>query len=164
MPDTTPTTDEAAEPADLRAKLDAADEQIANLTLRLADYENARKRTLRDIDAAKKYAAEPLARDLIPALDNLDRALDASKQAGDAGPLAAGVGATAAQLLDVLRRHGVTRIECGPGTPFDPNRHQAVSQQPSDTVAAGQVVQVLQHGFVIHDRVLRPASVIIAQG
>jgi molecular chaperone GrpE len=146
----------------VRAKLEATEQELANYKLRLADFENARKRLLRDTEVERKYATEPLARDLLAALDNLDRALAAAKAAGDAGPLASGVSATAAQMLDVLRRHGVTRIECGPGTVFDPNRHEAVAQQPTADFEPGQVVQVLQQGFMIHDRVLRPASVVVA--
>lgn len=158
MADDTDTPD--ADP--VRAKLAAVEQDLANHKLRLADFENARKRLLRDVEVEKKYATEPLARDLLAALDNLDRALDAAKKAGDSGPLVAGVAATAAQFLDVLRRHGVTRIECGPGTAFDPNLHQAVMQQPSAEYGPGHVVQVLQHGFLLHDRVLRPATVIVA--
>ena len=146
----------------VRSKLDATEQELNNYKLRLADYENARKRLLRDAEVEKKYATEPLARDLLAALDNLDRALAASRAAGDTGPLVTGVSATAAQFLDVLRRHGITRIECGPGTVFDPNLHQAVMQQPTADFEPGQVVQVLQQGFLIHDRVLRPASVIVA--
>jgi len=145
-----------------RAKLEATEQELNNYKLRLADYENARKRLLRDAEVERKYAAEPLARDLLAALDNLERALGAAKAAGDQGPLATGVSATAAQLLDALRRHGVTRIDCGPGTVFDPNLHQAVMQQPTADFEPGQVVQVLQQGFLIHDRVLRPASVVVA--
>ena len=146
----------------LRQKFDATEQQLNNYKLVVADYENARKRLLRDAEVQKKYASESLVRDLLTALDNLDRALDAAKQAGDTGPLAAGVSATARQFLDILARHGITRIECGPGTPFDPNLHQAVSQQPSKDVEPGQVTQVLQQGFMLHDRVLRPAAVIVA--
>lgn len=160
-------TDDApkAEPSELdatRAKLDAAEQQLNNYKMVVADYENARKRTARDAEVAKKYAVEPLARDLLAALDNLDRALTAAKSTGEAGPLATGVAATAEQLLAVLRRHGVTRIECPAGTPFDPNLHEAVMQQPSADFPAGQVLQVLQQGFLLHDRVLRPASVVVA--
>lgn len=156
-----PPADES-ELAAVRAKLDAAEKQIADYKFVVADYENARKRTARDAEVAKRYAAEPLARDLLAALDNLDRALAAANKAGDTGPLAAGVAATATQLLAVLQRHGVTRIDVAPGTPFDPNRHEAVMEQPGADVAPGQVVQVLQNGFLLHDRVLRPASVIVA--
>jgi molecular chaperone GrpE len=145
-----------------RAKLAATEQELNNYKLRLADFENARKRLLRDAETDRKYAAESLARDLLGALDNLDRALSAAKAAGDAGPLATGVSATATQFLDILKRYGVTRIECGPGTVFDPNLHQAVMEQPSGGVQPGEVVQVLEQGFKFHDRVLRPASVIVA--
>ena len=96
------------------------------------------------------------------ALDNLDRALEAAKRAGDTGPLAAGVSATAAQFLEALKRHGITRMDVGPGAAFDPNLHEAVMKQPGTEFEPGQVAQVLQHGFLIHDRVLRPASVVVA--
>ena len=145
-----------------RAKLAATEQELNNYKLRLADFDNARKRMLRDAEVERKYSIEPLVRDLLAALDNLDRALDAAKRAGDNGPLASGVQATAAQFLDALKRHGVTRIEVAPGTPFDPNLHQAVMQQPGTEFEPGQVAQVLQPGFTIHDRVLRPASVIVA--
>ena len=162
MADTDTPKPEPSELDSVRAKLDATEQELNNYKLRLADYENARKRLLRDAEVERKYAAEPLARDLLAALDNLERALGAAKAAGDQGPLATGVSATAAQLLDALRRHGVTRIDCGPGTVFDPNLHQAVMQQPTADFEPGQVVQVLQQGFLIHDRVLRPASVVVA--
>src|SRR5438552_1055905 len=133
--------DSAAELEAVRAKLAATEQDLNNHKLRLADFENARKRLLRDAEVEKKYAAESLVRDLLTALDNLDRALDVAKKAGDTGPLAIGVAATAEQFLGALRRHGVTRIECAPGTPFDPNLHQAVMQTPSKSFAPGQAVQ-----------------------
>jgi len=146
----------------VRTKLEAAERDLDNYKLRLADYENARRRLLQSAEAEKKYAYEPLAKDLLTALDNLDRALEAAHKGGDRGPLATGVSATASQFLDILRRHGVTRLECLPGTEFDPNRHEAVMQQPTNDYEPGQVVQVLQQGFLLHDRVLRPATVIVA--
>jgi molecular chaperone GrpE len=146
----------------LRAKLEATELELNNYKLKLADFDNARKRMLRDAEIDRKYAAEALARDLLAALDNLDRALDAAKRAGETGPLAAGVSATAAQFLDVFKRHGVVRIEVAPGAALDTNRHEAVMEQPSAEFAPGQVVRVLQHGFMLHDRVLRPASVAVA--
>lgn len=152
-------------PADLdavRAKLEATEQQLATFKLAVADYENARKRMVRDAEVYKKYAAEGLVKDLLTPLDNLDRALTAAKAAGDGGPLAIGVAATASQLLDVLRRHGVSRIEVGPGTPFDPHVHEAVSQQPTNDFEPGQVVLVVGQGFQLHDKVLRPAAVIVA--
>lgn len=170
MPDETPdplAEPVLAEPTELdaaRAKLAATEHELNNYKLKLADFDNARKRMLRDAEVERKYATEPLVRDLLPALDNLDRALSAAKRAGDTGPLATGVSATAAQVLEALKRHGVMRIECGPGTAFDPNLHEAVMQQPGTEFEAGQVVQVVQQGFMLHDRVLRPATVVVASG
>jgi molecular chaperone GrpE len=153
---------EAAEIDAIRNKLNATESELNNYKLRLADFENARKRLLRDAEVERKYASESLARDLLAVLDNLDRALSAAKTAGETGPLASGVSATASQFLDILRRHGVKKIECTPGTAFDPNLHQAVMEQPSEEFKPGQIVQVLEQGFVLHDRVLRAASVIVA--
>jgi molecular chaperone GrpE len=145
-----------------RARLAATETELNNYKLKLADFDNARKRLLRDLEVERKYATEGLARDLLGALDNLDRALEAARRAGDTGPLATGVSVTASQFLDAFKRHGITRIEVAPGTPFDTNLHQAVMEQPSTEFAPGQVVQVLQNGFMLHDRVLRPASVVVA--
>ncbi len=161
MADETPAED-ASELVATRAKLEATELELNNYKLKLADFDNARKRMLRDAETDRKYAVEPLARDLLSALDNLDRALDAAKRAGDTGPLVTGVSATAGQFLEAIKRHGVTRIACEPGTAFDTNLHQAVMQQPSTEFAPGEVIQVLQHGFTMHDRVLRPVSVIVA--
>ena len=152
----------AGETEALQAKLEAAEQELNNFKLRLADYDNARKRLLRDVEVQIKFASESFARDLLVPLDNLDRALAAARKAGDSGPLATGVAATAQQLLDIFRRYGITKIECGPGSTFDPNVHEAVSQQPTNDYEPGQVVTVVQTGFLIHDRVLRPASVVVA--
>jgi len=146
----------------LRKKLDGLERQVNDYKLLIADYENARKRTVRDAEQNRKYASEGLARDLLMALDNLDRALEAAKQAGESGALVTGVSATANQFLDVLKRHGVVKMDISTSTTFDPNLHQAVQMVPSKTVEPGNVVQVLQSGFQFHDRVLRPATVIVA--
>jgi molecular chaperone GrpE len=126
-----------------------------------ADFENYQKRMQRDLAQERRYAHGPLAADLLPVLDNLDRATAAAKQAGETGPLVQGVAMVQAQVLDVLRRHGITPIEAQ-GQPFDPNLHQAVMQQPSNTVPPGTVLQVLEQGYRIHDRVLRPARVVVS--
>lgn len=164
---TTPANDKIdlnppADPAALRDDLDKAQRQIADYKLLIADFENARKRLAADHDRQRKYAHEPLARDLLAALDNLDRAVEAARAAGDTGPLVQGVSATASMFLDVLKRHGVVRMDVGPGTAFDPNKHQAVAQEPTNDYAPGAVARVLQHGFTLHDRVLRPAAVVVA--
>jgi molecular chaperone GrpE len=126
-----------------------------------ADFENYQKRVQRDQAQERRYAHAPMAADLLAALDNLDRATAAAEQAGETGPLVQGVAMVQSQILDVLRRHGITPIEAK-GKPFDPNLHQAVLQQPSDAVPPGTVLQVLQPGYMIHERVLRPASVAVS--
>ena len=126
-----------------------------------ADFENYQKRVQRDLAQERRHAHGPLAAELLPALDNLDRATAAAKQAGETGPLVQGVAMVQSQILDALRRHGVTRIEAQ-GKPFDPNLHQAVMQQPSASVPPGTVLQVLEPGYMIHERVLRPARVVVS--
>jgi molecular chaperone GrpE len=157
-PSPEPTADEAAS---LREKLAKAEQQKDDLLRTLADYENSRKRAARDLEVERKFAHAKLAVDLLPVLDNLERALAAAKKAGEQGPLVQGVVGTQAQLLDALKRHGVTPVEAQ-GEPFDPNVHQAVQMMPSKEQPANTVLQVLQQGFLIHDRVLRPAAVVVA--
>ncbi len=126
-----------------------------------AEFENYQKRNQRDRELERKYAFGPLALDLLPIYDNLDRAVNSAKQAGDAGPLTQGVSMVIGQFLELLKRHGITRIDCE-GKPFDPNLHQAVMQKPVDDVEPNIVLQVLEQGFLNQDRVLRPAMVIVS--
>lgn len=163
-------TDEAGEQVlddleALRAKLQSAEQkrdEYLDLAQRArADFENYQKRMARDLVQERRYAQAPLASDLLPALDNLERAIAAAEQAGEKGPLVQGVGLVHTQLLDILRRHGITRIEAQ-GQPFDPNLHQAVMQQPSKDHPPMTVVQVLEQGYLIHERVLRPARVAVS--
>jgi molecular chaperone GrpE len=160
----------ALEPAEselesLRDRLQATekqrDEYLDLVKQTRADFENYQKRAQRDLATERRFAQLPLAGDLLPALDNMERAIDAAEKAGDKGSLAQGVALVHTQLLDVLRRHGVTRIEAQ-GKPFDPNLHQAVMQQPSAEVPPQTVLQVLEPGYMIHERVLRPARVIVS--
>src|SRR5205814_7266097 len=98
---------------------------------------------------------------LLPVLDNLERATVAAKQANETGPLVQGVAMVLTQLRDLLRRHGITPIEAL-GQSFNPNLHQAVLQQPTKEHPPFTVVNVLEQGYTLHDRVLRPASVAVA--
>jgi molecular chaperone GrpE len=139
------------------------EDTVALLKRTQADFQNYQTRNARERETDRKYAVSGLARDLLPAFDNLDRAVEVAKQAGGDNPLIQGVIATQAQLLQVLARHGITPIDTQPGQPFDPTRHEAVMQQPSPDHPAGRILQVLQQGFQIHDRILRPASVIVSQ-
>jgi molecular chaperone GrpE len=125
-----------------------------------ADFENYQKRAQRDLEQERRYWHGQLALDLLPILDNFERAVAAAKQAGETGPLVQGVAMIQAQVLDALKRHGITRIEAQ-GQPFDPNLHQAVMQQPAEQ-PPNTVLQVLEQGFMIHDRVLRPARVVVS--
>jgi len=158
-------TNKGSELDALKAKLTAAEQQRDEyLTLAKqarADFENYQKRSQRDLTAERRYAQAPLAADLLPALDNLERAVAAAKAAGDNSSLTPGAAMVISQLLDVLRRHGVTRIEAQ-GQPFDPNLHQAVMQQPTADQPPQTVLQALEQGYQMHERVLRPARVIVA--
>jgi len=156
---------EATEPAEL-----SPDEQIATLKDRLlramAEAENARKRAARDRDDAAKYAITGFARDVLGVADNLRRAIgsvpDEARGGGEAlDNLLAGVDLTERELEAVLDRHGIKPINpCG--EKFDPNRHQAMFETPSADAAPGIIVQVLQVGYMIADRLLRPAAVGVA--
>ncbi len=143
-------------------KLAAERDQYLDLAARTrAEFENYQKRMQRERELDRKYAFGPLAESLLPIYDNLDRAVAAAKQAGDTGPLVQGVAMVVTQFLELLKRHGITRIDAE-GKPFDPNLHQAVMQKPADDVPANTVVQVIEHGFLNQDRVLRPAKVIVS--
>jgi molecular chaperone GrpE len=149
----------------LRAKLQSVeqkrDEYLYLAQRTRADFENYQKRMKRDLTEERRYAQAPLADDLLAVLDNLERATAAAEQAGEKGPLVQGVAMVHTQLLDALRRHGVTPIEAQ-GQPFDPNLHQAVTQQPSKEHPPMTVMHVLERGYLIHDRVLRPARVVVS--
>lgn len=158
---------EAAKP-DRVAELEAA---VADLTDRLlraaADMENLRRRTEREITDSRQYAVTSFARDVLAVGDNLRRAIDAVPGDGrTAGtPLATlveGVEMTERELLRALDKHGVTRLE-PLGQKFDPNFHQAIFEVESADSPAGTVMQVVQAGYSIADRVLRPALVGVAK-
>jgi molecular chaperone GrpE len=135
----------------------------------LADMENLRRRTEREVQDASRYAVTSFARDVLSVGDNLGRALEAvSAEARAAGgdalkALLSGVEMTEREFVATLGKHGVRRIEPA-GERFDPNLHQAMFEVPDPSVTSGTVVKVLQPGYVIGDRVLRPALVGVAKG
>jgi molecular chaperone GrpE len=127
----------------------------------LADAENARKRGERDRREAEQYGGSKLARDLLPVYDNLRRALDAAtdQHRAEAAALIEGVELTLRELLSVMTKHNVTPIVPEIGEQFDPQMHQAMFEAPVQGTKAGQIIQVMTEGFLLHDRLLRPAQV-----
>jgi molecular chaperone GrpE len=149
------------------AEVSVVEEELAaerdrNLRLR-AELENVRSRSAREIAENLKYASLPLVRDLLPVLDNIDRALEAAAKAGEVGPLVEGVKIVRQQLLTVLGQHQVQEIPAQ-GEAFDPQFHAAILQQPSGDVPANHVTMVAQPGYKMHDRVVRPSQVIVSSG
>jgi molecular chaperone GrpE len=133
-------------------------------TLRLqAEMENLRARTSREISENARYAALPLMRDLLPVVDNIERAIEAAEKQGDSESLLAGFKLVHQQLLTVLAQHSCVLIEAQ-GQPFDPQFHAAILQQPSNDIPAQHVLHVTQAGYKLHDRVVRPSQVIISTG
>ncbi|MBH0237388.1 nucleotide exchange factor GrpE [Methylobrevis sp. L22] len=168
----TPAPAEAATSAtaDAMAALEAQAAELREQLLRtLADMENLRRRTEREIKDARQYAVTGFARDMLQVGDNLRRALDAlpadSRAAADQAVTALfdGVEMTERGLISTLEKHGVRKISPA-GEKFDPNFHQAIYEVPNPDVVAGTVMQVMQDGYVIGDRVLRPAMVGVARG
>jgi molecular chaperone GrpE len=172
---TDPATDvpqhEEAQP-DIAAELDAARAEARDMKDRmlrtLAEMENLRKRTEREVADAKAYGVTSFARDMLSVADNMRRAfesLPAEAQPED-GPVKAffdGVSLTERELLKTLEKHGVREIKPD-GQKFDPNLHQAMFEIPNTEIPNGTVVQTVQAGFVIGDRVLRPALVGVSKG
>lgn len=170
----TPETEAAAEaPAAAVDPIEALKAEAADLKDRLlrtlAEMENLRRRTEKEVKDARDYAVSGFARDLLSVADNFDRALAAvpaelreSTVAG-ASALIEGVELTGRELARTMEKHGVRKLS-PQGERFDPNLHQAMFEIPNTDVAAGTVLQVLQDGFAIGGRVLRPALVGVSKG
>ncbi|QDT66607.1 nucleotide exchange factor GrpE [Calycomorphotria hydatis] len=137
------------------------DEQKDKLLRATAEMENFKKRVERERAEEYKYRASGVARDLLPVIDNLKRALDAAGKSGNLDELVTGVEMVAKQFEDALASHGVTKI-ASEGTKFDPNLHEALTQVPSAEHEPMTVMQVIESGYQVHDRVLRPSKVIVS--
>ena len=150
-----------SEHSEIEALRAERDEMRDRFMRALADAENARKRGERDRREAEQYGGSKLARDLLPVFDNLKRALDVAtdEQRAAAGPLIAGVELTLRELIKVMTKHNVTPIMPDIGDVFDPQLHQAMFEAPIPGTKAGQIIQVMTEGFLLHDRLLRPAQV-----
>ncbi len=157
--------DDMSEISDAEAELDALraerDEFKDRFMRALADAENARKRSEKDRREAENYGGSKLARDMLPVYDNMKRALEASteEQRAAFGPLLEGVELTLRELINVFSKHGMTLIAPKVGDPFDPQMHEAMFEAPVPGTKAGDIIQVSAEGFMLHDRLLRPAQV-----
>ncbi|HVM79326.1 MAG TPA: nucleotide exchange factor GrpE [Stellaceae bacterium] len=161
----------AEAPPSLETQIAQAEAEAADLKDRLlralAEVENVRRRAERERDDARKYAVANFAKDLLDAADNLRRAIEHMPEAQAKDELTrnllAGVAATERTLLAAFERHGIRRID-PKGERFDHNFHQAIFEAENTGKPAGTVVEVLQPGYVLHDRLLRPAMVGVAKG
>tara|TARA_B100000212_G_C27288085_1_gene496055 strand:- start:192 stop:851 length:660 start_codon:yes stop_codon:yes gene_type:complete len=153
----------SSDPGD-SADLESEEEELRNQLLRaMADNENLRKRTEREVAAAKKYGPFSFVRDLLASLDNLEKAISLIPENKDEMDetlknILIGVDMTGREFESVLERHGISKIN-PEGEKFDYNLHQAMFEVPTNEVEPGTVVQVVQLGYLLHDRLIRPAMV-----
>lgn len=158
--------EEASELAKLREQIVAkereCEENYDRYVRQLAELDNFRKRTKREKDDAIRFANEALIRDLLPVVDNLERAVAHSKGGGNGRPLVEGVEMVLKGLLDALTKHGLIQVSAV-GEPFDPAKHEAMAQLTSDSYAPNTVVEEHHKGYLLGDRLLRPALVTVAK-
>jgi len=144
---------------ELEGDLSEAQERVLRTA---ADAENFKKRLQREKEEQTRYANESLMRELLPVIDNLERALEHSEAGADQGGLLEGLHMTLKGFLDTLTRFGCTQVEAA-GKPFDPNFHEAVSQEESADREPNTVLKELQKGYVLKERLLRPAMVLVSK-
>lgn len=146
----------------LQVQLTEANDRLLRLQ---ADFENFRRRAAREHQEALLYGPQNVVKDLLSVVDNLDRAIDHARQSegGDLQGLLQGVELVQRELLGVLEKHHVSEIEAL-GKPFDPTFHEAMAQVSEDSVAPNTVIEVLQKGYQLRDRLLRPAQVVVTKG
>ncbi len=162
-----PLNDDAKDVDDTFEVLLQERDQLKDQLLRaLAETENMRRRTERETQSARKYGHTSFARDLVGAIDNLARAIEAAGASGSEAvaadeatqSLIKGIELSWTEILSVIEKHGITQIN-PVGEKFDYNQHQAMFELPTDEHEPGMVVEVVQHGYMLHDRLLRPAMV-----
>jgi len=155
--DGAPVSEEAeTEIAGLKAERDEMRERWMRA---MAEAENARKRGERDRREGEQYGGSKLARDLLPVYDNLKRALDAANSEASDKALIEGVELTMRELVNIFGKHSITKITPAKGDTFDPQMHQAMFEAPVPGTKAGDIIEVMTEGFMLHDRLLRPAQV-----
>jgi molecular chaperone GrpE len=155
-----------AELLSLRQQLETKETEAKNYYERLlrqaAELENYKKRSARERDDAIRYANESLLKDLLPVVDNLERAIAHASGGGNGKPLVEGVEMVLRGLADVLAKHGAMPI-LAQGQPFDPTKHEAMTQVETDDHEPNSVVEELHKGYMLRDRLLRPALVSVAK-
>lgn len=144
----------------LQSQLDEANDRVLRAQ---AELENFRKRARRDMDEQRHYANLPLVSDLIPAFDNLDRAVEAAEQNENATGLLEGVKMVAIQIQSILQQYNCRRVTVIGGE-FDPNVHEAIAQEPSKEIPAGNITREIRVGYQLHERVIRPSQVMVSTG
>lgn len=168
--DSSPEIDESADGVFEQDAVVQLQSQVDDANSRLlrsqAELDNFRKRSRREMEDQRRYAQFPIVSDLLTVVDNLERAVQATGQAetDNQQGLQEGVHLVTDQLKSILERHHCQMIEVREGDVFDPNCHEAVSQQPSEDHPAGSVLFVTQTGYQLHERIVRPAQVVVSTG
>lgn len=138
--------------------------KLKDLALRArADLDNFRKRSLREKEEAIRYANNGLLEKLLPVTDSFELGLDAARNASDTSSVLQGMEMVHKQLLDFMRSNGLEEVPAE-GHPFDPNLHDAVAQEPSDSVPEGHIIRQLRKGYKLRDRLVRASSVVVSKG
>ena len=145
----------------LRAERDMLFEKLARAQ---ADFQNSRKRLQAESDQRAQYANATLIKSLLPVIDNFERALAQDPAKSDPATILRGMQIVHDQWINVLKQQQVQEIAPQPGEPFDPTRHEALMQQPSKDYDPNSVTQLLQKGYILRDRTLRPAQVAVSKG
>ena len=151
--------DMAAALEEVSTKLRESEDRLLRLA---ADFENTKKRLEREREISLKYAEENILKDLLPGLDNIERAMDQGREAKSIESLIEGVELTRNGLLVTLEKYGVKPIDAV-GQPFDPNVHEALAMEETDAMAPNMVLREFQKGYVYKERLLRPAKVIVSK-
>ncbi|HSU69104.1 MAG TPA: nucleotide exchange factor GrpE [Tepidisphaeraceae bacterium] len=158
-PDQTPGDGSENELQRLRAERDSLFDRLARAT---ADFKNTQRRLEQEMDQRAQYANSSLIKSLLPVIDNFERALAVDPAKADSATILKGMQIVHDQWMNVLKQQQVEEIAPAPGTPFDPNQHQAIMQQDS-VYKVPTVVQLLQKGYALHGRTLRPAQVAVSK-
>lgn len=150
---------------ELRKKAEEFEQVKDTLLRRAADFENAKKRLARESEEMARFAAAKIIAEILPIVGNLARALDHARlERSEKDPLLAGVELTLKQISDFLERNGVQQIEARVGTPFDPHLHEALAHADSPDVPADHIMDIVEAGYRMGERLLRPALVIVSKG